>query len=243
MTDVKNRWVFITGASRGIGRETAKAMAALGANLIIHCREASHAEGIVKELSSLTQVKVVAADLGSETSTQEMLGQIDSSGIQVDFIFNNAGMMSQYFPDALSNTIGDLRLSWEVNFRAPVQIAYHFLPKMLRQKFGRIQMTVSDMENEPELMAYACAKSALFKFVKDFARKLENTGVMMNAMNPGWTRTDLGGPKAPNAIDSVFPGALLGVLLDDQKSGRWFNAQDFNGFSIEKALESPLVKF
>ena len=59
---------------------------------------------------------------------------------------------------------------------------------------------------------------------------------MMNVMDPGWLRTDLGGPNAPNSVESVIPGTLVGALLDDQKSGRWFNAQDYAGLSIEEAL-------
>jgi len=86
------------------------------------------------------------------------------------------------------------------------------------------------------MMGYACAKAALTKFVADFACKFNGTNVMMNVMDPGWLRTDLGGPNAPNSVETVIPGALVGALLDDQKSGRWFSAQDYAGLSIEDAL-------
>ena len=67
---------------------------------------------------------------------------------------------------------------------------------------------------------------------------MNGTDVMMNVMDPGWLRTDLGGPNAPNAPETVVPGALVSVLLDDKKSGRWFSAQDYVGMSVADAVEA-----
>jgi len=58
-------------------------------------------------------------------------------------------------------------------------------------------------------------------------RFLKNTGVLMNLMDPGWLRTDLGGPNAPNPVESVIPGALVPVLLEDETCGKFFHAQDY----------------
>jgi NAD(P)-dependent dehydrogenase (short-subunit alcohol dehydrogenase family) len=145
--------------------------------------------------------------------------------------------MSHYFSDYLTNTMDDFHHAMAVNFFAPIKIAYHFLPGMIQRGFGRMQLTTSGIANEPELMGYACAKAALTKFVKDFACKLNGTDVMMNVMDPGWLRTDLGGPNAPNAPESVIPGSMVSVLLDDKKSGRWFSAQEFTGMSLADAVE------
>ena len=229
---------MVTGGCRGVGRLVAIEMAKLGANLILQGRDKSHAEKVVAELSPYdVQVKTVGCNLENETEIDAMLAEIDSFGVPVDFVFNNAGLMSRYFTDYLTNTMDDFRLAMAVNFFAPVKIAYHFLPGMIKRGFGRMQLTTSGIANEPELMGYACAKASLTKFVKDFACKLNGTDVMMNVMDPGWLRTDLGGPNAPNAPESVVPGALVSVLLDDKKSGRWFSAQDYVGMSVADAVE------
>ena len=80
------------------------------------------------------------------------------------------------------------------------------------------------------------------KFVRDFADDLEGTGVQMNLLDPGWLRTDLGGPNAPNDPSTVLPGALVPALLDNGESGRFFGAQDYAGLSLEQALTKALAK-
>jgi short-subunit dehydrogenase len=238
MLNVQNRWCLITGASRGVGREIAKQMASLGTNLILQSRSRKHSEetaAIVREMG--VQALSVECDLEDPKSVASMLTEIDSTSLKVDLVFNNAGLMSHYFVDYTKNTLEDFHQAMAVNFFAPIQIAYHFLPKMIQNGFGRMQLTTSGIANEPELAAYACAKAALTKFVKDFACKLNGSDVMMNVMDPGWLRTDLGGPKAPNAVESVVPGALVGVLLEDKKSGRWFSAQNYVGLDLETAVK------
>jgi NAD(P)-dependent dehydrogenase (short-subunit alcohol dehydrogenase family) len=239
MIDVKGKWCLVTGGCRGVGRLIAIEMAKLGANLILQGRDKSHAEKVIAELAPYgVQVKAVGCNLESESEIDAMLAEIDALQVQVDLVFNNAGLMSQYFTDYLANTMEDFHHAMAVNFFAPIKIAYHFLPGMIKRGFGRMQLTTSGIANEPELMGYACAKAALTKFVKDFACKLNGTDVMMNVMDPGWLRTDLGGPNAPNAPETVIPGALVSVLLDDKKSGRWFSAQDYVGMAIADAVEA-----
>lgn len=238
MIDVVGKWVLVTGGCRGVGRLTAIEMAKLGANIIVQGRDKSHAEGVLKELKNYgVEARAVGCNLENESEVDAALAEIDSWGLQIDIVFNNAGLMSHYFTDYLTNTMEDFHQAMAVNFFAPVKIAYHFLPGMIKRGFGRMQLTTSGIANEPELAAYACAKAALTKFVADFACKLNGTDVMMNVMDPGWLRTDLGGPNAPNAPETVVPGSMVSVLLDDKKSGRWFSAQDYVGMSVAEAVE------
>ena len=98
---------------------------------------------------------------------------------------------------------------------------------MRSRGWGRIIQVTSGITNQPELMAYAASKAALDKFVRDTAPSLRGSGVLMNLLDPGWLRTDLGGPRASNAVESVLPGALVPALLDDDTQGKLFHALDY----------------
>ena len=80
------------------------------------------------------------------------------------------------------------------------------------------------------------SKAALDKITKDMASRLGGTGVAMNLTDPGWCRTDLGGPNAPNAPESAIPGVVVGAFVNDTVNGQIFRAQEFAGMSLEEAV-------
>jgi 3-oxoacyl-[acyl-carrier protein] reductase len=99
---------------------------------------------------------------------------------------------------------------------------------MIERKWGRIVNVTSGIENIRELLPYSMSKAAVDRYVRDVSTFLEGTGVVMSLLDPGWLRTDLGGPNAPNAVESCRPGVLVPVLLpDDAKSGGFYAAQDY----------------
>ena len=72
---------------------------------------------------------------------------------------------------------------------------------------------------------------------------MEGTDVMINLTDPGWCRTDLGGPHAPNGPESAIPGIVVGVFVNDGKSGRYLAAQHFAGMTLEAAVEKAEREF
>lgn len=147
MVDVKGKWAFITGASRGIGGLAAKFMAEHGCNLILHSRSIEH--------------------------TEKIMGEVRAMGVEAYAV--QAG--------------------------------------------------------------YSASKAALDKITIDLGSTVEGTDVMINLTDPGWCRTDLGGPNAPNAPESAIPGIVVGVFVDDKKSGRYLNASYFEGMTLEEAVK------
>lgn len=239
MLDLKGKWVLVTGASRGIGRLAAKAMAEQGCNLILQSRDVSHTASLEEELRSLgAECHSFAADLNDIPSLLSMLEKIDALVVDVDIVLNNAGLQIAYRPDYYETPANDYTVSFNVNTIAPAMICYHFLPKMVERGFGRIVNTTSGIDKEPEQAGYSAAKAALDKITKDMASRLGGTGVAMNLTDPGWCRTDLGGPNAPNAPESAIPGVIAGAFVDDSINGRIFHAQDFAGMTLEEAVNS-----
>jgi 3-oxoacyl-[acyl-carrier protein] reductase len=225
--ELREKWALVTGASRGIGRQIAMGLATKGCNLVLHSRQREHCLELERQLGATVKVVLVAAELSVESDVTRLISEALAASGGIDVLYNNAAIMTPYRKNYAEVTGEDYRRSFEVNLIAPVLITHGLLPRMLERKFGRIVQVTSGIRNEPELMAYAASKAALDKFVRDTVIRLQGTGVTMNLLDPGWLRTDLGGPNAPGSVESVMPGALVPALGDDSVQGQWFSAQDY----------------
>ncbi len=237
MVDMKGRWALITGASRGIGFGAAVCLAQRSCNLILHSRKEEHLERAVRAVQACgVQVRTVAAELSDLAAVEAMLRRIDSFGLPVEIVLNNAGMQVAYRQDPLTTPASDYERSFWINTIAPMLITYHFLPAMVERGFGRIVNTTSGIRREPQQAGYSASKAALDKVTMDLGSVYDGTDVMLNLTDPGWCRTDLGGPHAPNSCESSLPGVVVGAFLDDRRSCRCFVAPDFHGMTLEEAV-------
>ena len=244
MVQMKGRWCLITGAARGIGRLTALMMAQQGANLILHSRKLAHTQSLLEEVKALgVEAYAVEAELSHLDEVEAMLQEIDRRGTPVDVVLNNAGMQIAYRVDYCQTPPEDFTESFKINTIAPAMICYHFLPKMVERGFGRIVNTTSGIRLDPQQAGYSASKAALDKFTIDLGSKVQGTNVMINLTDPGWCRTDLGGPHAPNAPESAIPGIAVGAFVDDGKSGRYLNAPHFTGMTLEEAVAKAEAEF
>ncbi len=238
MVNVKGKWALVTGANRGIGYRIAKFMAEKGCNLILHSRSLEHTEKILAEVRAMgVEAYDIAAELSDLSQVETMMNEIERHGKPVDIIFNDAAVQIAYRTDYYKTPAEDYEKSFVINTIAPMMICYRFIPKMIERGWGRVINTTSGIRNEPEQAGYSASKAALDKVTADIAGKLDGTDVCINLTDPGWCRTDLGGPNAPNDPDSVIPGIVVGAFIDDKKSGRNFTAQSFTGLSLEEAVK------
>lgn len=237
MISLKGKWVLITGASRGIGRLSAIYMAKQGCNLILHSRTTDGTKELLQEVKELgVEAYCVAAELSVKEEVDAMLKTIDDNGTQVDVILNNAGLQIGYRTDYINTPLEDYPISFAINTIAPMQICYHFIPGMVERGFGRIVNTTSGIALEAEQAGYSASKAALNKVTIDLGYKLNGSDVIISLADPGWCRTDLGGPNAPNSPESAVPGVLVGAFVNDKISGRLFGAQSFADMSLEDAV-------
>ena len=244
MYQVKGKWALITGAARGIGYLTARFMAKQGCNLILHSRDTAHTEKVLAEVCTEgISARSVAADLNDPEAVKRMLEEIDGFGADVDIVLNNAGLQVAYRTDYCATPVSDYEISFRVNTIAPAMICYHFLPKMTAKGTGRILNTTSGIALDVCQAGYSASKAALDKITIDLGSKVQGTDVLINLTDPGWCRTDLGGAQAPNAPESAIPGIVVGVFVDDGKSGRYLGAQNFAGMTLEDAVRKAEKEF
>ncbi|MBO7506510.1 MAG: SDR family oxidoreductase, partial [Paludibacteraceae bacterium] len=224
-TDVRGRWALITGANRGIGYRVTKFMASQGCNLILHSRSLDHTRDVLEEVKAMgVEAYCVAAELSNPKEVEAMIQEIKGKGTQVDLLFNNAAVQIAYRTQYFETPVEDYSTSFYINTIAPMMLCYAFVPDMIKRGFGRVINTTSGIKNEPEQAGYSASKAALDKVTTDLAGTVDGTDVIISLADPGWCRTDLGGPKAPNDPDSTIPGMVLGAFVNDKKSGRLFSA-------------------
>lgn len=219
---------LITGASRGVGRQIALALAEHGCRLLLHGRQAAHNESLARELRERgLEVEVLEAELSDAQAVDQLIDGVLAKHGGVDILYNNAAIMSPW-REAHTTPADDYRTSFEVNVIALVRLCDRFLPPMLERRWGRIVNVTSGIENIRELLPYSMSKAAVDRYVRDVSPSLEGTGVIMSLLDPGWLRTDLGGDKAPNAVETCRPGVLVPLLLDEgAPSGKFYRAQDY----------------
>ncbi len=228
MSKLRGKWALITGASRGVGRQIALGLAEHECRMILHSREASHCEPLARELRERgIEVRTLGAELGDIRAVDALIDAVLDHPGGVDILYNNAAIMTPW-RDAHQTPSEDYRTSFDVNVVALTRLCDRLLPVMLERRWGRIVNVTSGIANIRELLPYSMSKAAVDRYVRDVSPSLEGTGVIMSLLDPGWLRTDLGGDKAPNAVETCLPGVLVPLLLDDTvPSGTFYCAQDY----------------
>jgi len=230
MIDLKGKNALITGSSRGIGQQIALGLAKLGCNIIVHGRTKESCASTVELLNKYkVNSYIVSGELSDEIQVNLMIDEVENLNIPIDILYNNAAIMTPYHENYWDHNWEEWMLSFKVNVIAMYSLCRAFIPKMIENGFGRVINTTSGIVHEPELAPYGASKWAVNKLTDDLSVKLNNTGVRINTLDPGWIRTDLGGKNADHAVEAVLPGALAPALIDNNgPNGASFSAIDHN---------------
>jgi NAD(P)-dependent dehydrogenase (short-subunit alcohol dehydrogenase family) len=228
MENLKGKWALVTGASRGIGRTVAIGLAQKGCNIVLHARSKAHADATLQEVRNLgVEAFSIGADLGDSQQLDAMINEIIEQIGGVDILYNNAAIMNPQ-KEVYEIPMQDWQTVFSVNVFAPVRLCAAFIPIMKERGYGRVVNVSSGIEKTPKLAPYAASKWAIDKLTDDLAADLKGTNVLVNAMDPGWIKTDMGGEHADHEIDTVLPGMLVPVLFPKGgPSGRKIQAQDY----------------
>jgi NAD(P)-dependent dehydrogenase (short-subunit alcohol dehydrogenase family) len=226
---LENKWALVTGSSRGIGQQIALGLAQRKCNIIVHGRTGAHtAQTIALLNASGVETRVVTGDLESPQGVDAIIRGVKVMGISLDILYNNAGFQNQWKP-IWEITQAEWLQVFQINFFSMVQLCTAFAPGMKQRGFGRIINLTSGIKDIPQLAPYSVSKAAVDKYSRDLAAELLGSNVLVNYLDPGWLKTDMGGPNADHPVESVLPGALVPALLEDNgPTGRFYAAQDYS---------------
>ncbi len=228
MKRLDGQWALVTGSSRGIGQQIACGLAQRGCHLVLHGREAAHCDQTQSMLEPFgVQTLAVGGNLKHADGIDAIVRCVQSGPGSIDILYNNAGFQNVWKP-LWEISQSEWLESFQVNFFAMVALCNTFVPGMIERGYGRVINLSSGIRDVPQLAPYSATKAAVDKYTADLAFELHETHVLANALDPGWLKTDLGGPKADHDVETVLPGALVPALLDDDgPSGRCYCAQDY----------------
>jgi 3-oxoacyl-[acyl-carrier protein] reductase len=194
MANLSGKTALVTGASRGIGRASALALAKAGAQVLVHyARGAKEAEAVVAEIRKAGgRAEAVAADLAAADGAHKLAKQVRGIvGDRLDILVANAGASR---PATIEDTtVEDFDNLFAVNVRAPYFLVQQLLP-IMRSGSGIVLLSsLAAHATVGTLSAYAATKGAVDTLVKHFASALGPRGVRVNAVAPGVVETDMSG--------------------------------------------------
>jgi len=233
---MQNKNILITGATAGIGLETAKSLAKKGGNIYIVARTISKAKLAVEEIKKCSgneRIGFFVADLSSQKEIRKLAEEVKAKLNTLDVLINNAGATFQHFRLSEDN----IEMSFATNHLSYFLLTNLLLDLIKKSENGRIVIVASDSHyrgtldfddlnmttNFNGLKAYERSKLCNVLFTLELAERLKGSGVTINALHPGRVKTDIGSKNS-------------GLLY---KIG-WTFFKIFSSISIEKGAETSI---
>ena len=189
--DFKNKVVLITGASSGIGKESAIEFAKLGANIILVSRTKEKLEQVANELKKFNvTILVCQCDVSKKDQVKEMSKTVLEKFDSIDILVNNAGFA--IYGSVYDLSIDDIESQMETNYFGMVYCIKYFLPLMLEKKSGHIVnvASVAASFGLPGIASYCASKFAMLGFSEGLKHELKNSGVGITVVSPIMVRTN-----------------------------------------------------
>jgi NAD(P)-dependent dehydrogenase (short-subunit alcohol dehydrogenase family) len=206
---LENKWALVTGSSRGIGQQIVLGLAERGCNIIVHGRKPQNVEATLDKLQAFdVQTHVATGELSTSTGVTQIISQATAAPGPVDILYNNAAIMSKS-ESILTVDQAEWDRVFQVNVWALIALCQAFAPGMRERGYGRIVNLTSGIVNQPDAAVYSVSKAAVDKYSRDLAAEFKDENVLVNYVDPGWLRTDMGGKDAWFPVEDVLPGALV----------------------------------
>ena len=221
-----NRIAVVTGANRGIGREVARQLADMGDTVYLTARNLADADAAVADLGSPTNLRSHQLDVTDPRSIDRLAVTIEADHLRLDMLINNAAILYDTWQRASAADLGVVRDALETNLFGAWRLTLAFLPLLRRSGHGRI-VNVSSGAGSLTYMgggtpAYGISKVALNALTRMLAAELRGDRILVNAVDPGWVATDMGGRGGGPVADGAAGIVWAADLPDSGPTGGFF---------------------
>jgi NAD(P)-dependent dehydrogenase (short-subunit alcohol dehydrogenase family) len=223
------RIALVTGANKGIGFEICRQLARMKVCVLLAARDEQRGRAAAQSLRAEgLDVRAETLDVTDADQAHALARRIDAEHARCDILVNNAGVLLD--PPG-SRVLGAdpqvFRATLETNFYGPLLVSQAIIPMMKRHRYGRVVNLSSGLGQLQEMgdgtPAYRVSKTALNALTRMLAAATRQDGILVNAMCPGWVRTDMGGGNATRSPEEAAQAALwLATLPDDGPTGGFF---------------------
>ena len=228
--NARQRVALVTGANRGLGLETSRQLFAKGLTVVMAGRDEAALMRARETLGQSEQSRVVIVRMDvTDARTITRAHRIIKEGVgPVDVLVNNAAVLLSESDDVLSIPTDAYQRTFDTNVFGAIDVCRAFVPDMVQRRYGRI-VNVSSGAGQLAKMstyapAYSMSKTALNAFTRILGATYKGVGVLANAVDPGWVRTDMGGPSAPRSPEQGADTIVwLATLPDDGPTGGFFH--------------------
>ncbi|MBL8518264.1 MAG: SDR family oxidoreductase [Betaproteobacteria bacterium] len=213
----------ISGGNRGLGLEIGRQLLAEGVSLMLGSRDVEKGRRAAQQLLSTVkpdtaEVHVAALDVADSQSVAAFAAETANYYGQCDILINNAGIMPEARDGSLMQTSPEQFLEiFDINVVGSVRLCQAFVPMMKKRGYGRIVNLSSGLGQLERMGAglpgYRLSKTALNALTRTLAAELNGSGILVNAVSPGWVKTEMGGPNADRTVEEGAETATWLALL------------------------------
>ena len=219
---------LVTGANRGLGFEISRQLAKQGFKVYMGSRDLDKGLKACEKLRKEgLDVEALALDVTKSASIKEAAGKVKHGSGFLDVLVNNAGVLLDTGEANKAMNVDPLIVlkTMEVNLAGPLKMAQAFVP-LMKERRGRIINVSSGMgaltDMEGGWAGYRTSKAALNALTIILSKELEQDGVSVNSVCPGWVRTDLGGESAPRSPEEGALGTVWLATMDNPPTGKFY---------------------
>jgi NAD(P)-dependent dehydrogenase (short-subunit alcohol dehydrogenase family) len=208
------RVALVTGANRGIGREVVRQLLGYGFRSILTARDEERGREAADDLGA----EFVRLDVSDDASVDRCFRLVDERHGRLDVLINNAAIHYDTWQRGVDADLSVVHEAFETNLFGAWRCGVRAVPLMRRNEWGRLVNVSSEGGSLTSMgggtPAYSTSKAALNALTRVMAAELAGTGILVNAVCPGWIATEMGGP-AGRTVEVGARRVLWAVLLDD----------------------------